>query len=69
MVYIIKTKVPGFNGNRAGVMFKNGEAMVSDPYLVDWFRSHGYIVEQDNMTPRSDISLRPRRRIRTETKE
>lgn len=42
---IIRTKVPGFTGMRAGVMFAHGMAETNNQYLIDWFNEHGYIVE------------------------
>lgn len=35
-----------YHGNSAGVTFVNGMAETDDPYLVEWFRQHGYIVEE-----------------------
>ena len=42
---IIKTKIPGFNGIRANVMFRNGVGETEDKHLIEWFKSRGYIVE------------------------
>lgn len=42
---IIKTKVPTFNGYRASVLFKNGVGQTNDTRLIEWFRTHGYTVE------------------------
>ena len=42
---LIKTKVPGFNGYRASVMFRNGVGRTNDTRLSEWFETHGYIVE------------------------
>lgn len=44
---VIKTKIPGFTGIRANVMFKNGVGTTNDPHLIDWFKSKGYIVEDN----------------------
>lgn len=41
---VIKTKIPGFTGVRASVMFKNGVGETDNPYLIDWFKSKGYAV-------------------------
>lgn len=48
---IIRTKVPGFTGMRAGVMFMRGTAETDNQYLIDWFNEHGYIVEEPVETP------------------
>lgn len=48
---IIRTKVPGFTGMRAGVMFAHGMAETNNQYLIDWFNEHGYIVEEPVETP------------------
>lgn len=42
---IIKTKVPAFNGYRASVLFRNGVGQTNDTRLIEWFRTHGYTVE------------------------
>lgn len=44
---IIKTKIPNFNGYRASVLFKNGVGSTNDTRLIEWFRTHGYIVETE----------------------
>lgn len=36
-----------YTGVSAGVAFSNGEGHTDDPYLISWFRSHGYIVEEE----------------------
>ena len=43
---IIRTKVPGFTGMRASVMFAHGMAETNNQHLIDWFKEHGYIVEE-----------------------
>lgn len=43
---IIRTKVPGFTGMRAGVMFVHGMAETENQYLIDWFIEHGYTVQE-----------------------
>lgn len=35
-----------YSGISAGVQFINGVGETTDPYLLSWFRSHGYEVEQ-----------------------
>lgn len=46
---VIKTKIPGFTGVRASVMFKNGVGETDNPYLIDWFKSKGYVVAETIM--------------------
>ena len=46
---VIKTKIPGFTGVRASVMFKNGVGETDNPYLIDWFKSKGYVVTETIM--------------------
>ena len=36
-----------YTGLSAGVPFINGEGKTEDPYLIEWFRTHGYIVEEE----------------------
>ena len=36
-----------YNGVTASVPFTNGVGFSSNPYLLDWFKEHGYIVEDD----------------------
>lgn len=33
-----------YAGVSAGVQFKDGAAETTHPYLIDWFREHGYTV-------------------------
>lgn len=42
---VIKTVMPYFTGYRASLYFNNGVAETNDIHLIEWFRSHGYIVE------------------------
>ena len=53
----IKTKVPGFTGYRANVMFVNGVGETNDEHLVEWFRSRGYIVEDSTCVDESDKDI------------
>ena len=34
-----------FNGISASVNFVNGVGITDDPYLISWFKEHGYAVE------------------------
>lgn len=47
----IYAPVKDFNGLRANVMFVKGVGECDDPYLVEWFRFHGYKVEKCEETP------------------
>lgn len=44
---IIKSKTP-FNGYRANVLFVNGLGETNDQHLVNWFKDHGYEVEESS---------------------
>ena len=41
-------KNPAFCGiDAAGIQFANGEAVISDPWIAEWYRTHeGYKVEE-----------------------
>lgn len=55
----IKSPVSNFDGYRCGVFFHKGNAEVNDRYLIEWFRDHGYTIENDtiNIPKNSDGSL------------
>lgn len=36
-----------YAGVSAGVSFHGGEAHTDDPYILGWFRTHGYEVEEE----------------------
>lgn len=40
-----------YNGISAGVQFLKGVGECSDPYLIDWFKSKGYEVEDESFKP------------------
>lgn len=40
-----------YAGVSAGVSFYRGEAHTDDAYLIEWFRTHGYEVEEPARTP------------------
>ena len=50
---IIRTK-ENFDGYRGSVLFKRGRGETDDAYLVEWFKSHGYIV--DDPESRRDLN-------------
>jgi len=49
-------------GVSAGISFMNGVGECTNPYLLDWFKSKGYKIEEieepeDNKEPKDDIEL------------
>jgi hypothetical protein len=36
-----------YTGVSASVSFMNGQGETNNPALIDWFRQHGYIVEEE----------------------
>ena len=46
-------------GVSAGVSFVNGVGECTNPYLLDWFKSKGYRIEEpeDNKEPEDDAEL------------
>lgn len=54
----------GYSGISAGVPFTGGVADTDNPYLIDWFKSHGYIVEDDkpeDQTENKPAETKPKR--------
>lgn len=51
-----KITAPNSNycGTSAGVAFNKGVGSTNSPYLIDWFRTHGYKVEEE--TPDTENS-------------
>ncbi len=45
-----------YNGVTASVPFTNGVGFSSDPYLLDWFKEHGYKVEDDIAEAKSEAN-------------
>ena len=46
-VYIVETPVKDFCGvGAAGVQFAYGKAEVCEGWVLDWYREHGYKVEE-----------------------
>lgn len=43
----IYSKNKNYTGVSASVSFCNGRGETDDPYLIEWFRSHGYRVEEE----------------------
>lgn len=62
---IIKTKVP-FDGYRANVLFKNGVGETNNPYLISWFKTHGYEVVEPTNSPKPTKTKAPKVEINLE---
>lgn len=45
-----------YAGVSAGVSFHGGEGNTDDPYILAWFRDHGYEVEEKNRALEADQS-------------
>ena len=45
----IKSPVGNYGGVTASIQFKNGVGQTDDPHLLDWFREHGYTVEEEKV--------------------
>ena len=54
----------GYTGVSAGVPFTGGEGHTDNPYLVEWFRGHGYeIIENDAETKPAEKPKRSRKKV------
>ena len=47
---IVKTPVPEWSGYVRGVYFSRGVAECDDVVALEWFKSHGYVVEESDET-------------------
>lgn len=47
----IYAPVKDTNGVYASVMFVNGVGETHDPHLIEWFKIHGYKLEEDTIAP------------------
>lgn len=47
----IYAPVKDTNGVYASVMFVNGVGETHDPHLIEWFKIHGYRLEEDTIAP------------------
>lgn len=57
---IIKTKIPGFNGIRANTLFSNGIGRTDDLWKIEWFRTHGYTIEDESLNaPEETPAIKP----------
>ena len=37
-----------YTGISAGVLFTDGKGETTEPHLIEWFREHGYRVEEES---------------------
>lgn len=44
---IVKSQNSEYSGVTAGIKFSAGKGETSDPWLLEWFREHGYVVEHE----------------------
>lgn len=52
----IVTPVRGYNGQSASLTFVNGVAETDDPHLIDWFKLHGYQVEEEKAPEKAETA-------------
>lgn len=50
---IIKAPNP-ITGLHVSLEFKDGVASTDDPWLIQWFREHGYQLEEETSHPKED---------------
>lgn len=50
----IYSPVSGFSGESAGIQFRNGVGETDNPWLIQWFKDHGYKVEGQLAEPAAD---------------
>lgn len=55
---VIKAPNEDYAGVSAGVAFLKGVGRTDNPYLIGWFRSHGYEVEETKDSPEPKKSRR-----------
>ena len=48
---IIKSPNKSYTGVSASVAFANGVGKTDNPYLIKWFKTHGYEIEEEKITP------------------
>jgi len=54
-----------YAGVSAGVSFSGGEGHTDNPRLIDWFRSHGYLVDEEKAIAPAQLKGRKQRSERT----
>lgn len=50
-----------YTGVSAGVSFTGGAGHTDDPYLICWFRAHGYIVEEEKAAAEEPVQKKRRK--------
>lgn len=66
----IYAPVKDFNGVHASVQFINGVGETDDSHLIEWFRSHGYIVEDVATSETTTVEVKVEsEQVETETEE
>lgn len=55
-----------YNGISASVTFVNGVGETNNPQLIDWFKSHGYTVEEDAKKDEDNFEETKTKRKKTE---
>ena len=50
---IIKAPNP-ITGLHVSLQFRDGVARTDDPWLIQWFREHGYQLEEETSRPKED---------------
>ena len=53
--YIVKTPVPNYNGEVAGVQFAYGKAEVKEGWILSWFKEKGYEIEGKSGGTKNDL--------------
>lgn len=48
---IIKSPNKSYTGVSASVAFANGQGKTDNPHLKEWFKNHGYEVEEEKANP------------------
>ncbi len=44
-----------YTGISAGVLFTDGKGETTEPHLIEWFRNHGYKVEEEKKASRKKV--------------
>lgn len=50
-----------YSGIAAGVSFYNGVGETTDPYLIQWFKEHGYKVEEQKEATETENKRQPKK--------
>lgn len=63
----IYAPIENVNGVYASVMFKNSVGETNNPALIEWFKSHGYRVEESTKVQSEDILTKIVEQVETQT--